>query len=136
GTVGYMSPEQVRGLPVDSGTDIFSFGAVLYEMLAGRRAFAGASPVETMHAILEADPPELSSVALPPAVLRVMSRCLEKDRTDRFHSAHDLGLALESIAAGSGPAPAAPAAQKPRLTAGGTAKAVAVAALAAAVGAL
>src|SRR5437899_6015799 len=60
GTVGYMSPEQVRGLPTDSRTDIFSLGAVLYEMLCARRAFIGASDVETMHAILEADPPELA----------------------------------------------------------------------------
>ncbi len=108
GTVGYMSPEQVRGVPTDSRTDIFSFGAVLYEMLAGRRAFAGPSAVETMHAILETDPPELAATTprSSPALLRIVGRCLEKKPEDRFHSAHDLGLALESIAAGSGFVPA------------------------------
>jgi serine/threonine protein kinase/Tol biopolymer transport system component len=108
GTVGYMSPEQVRGQPTDPRSDIFSFGAVLYEMLCAKRAFTGASAVEAMHAILEADPPELSAATLQssPALARIVSRCLEKNPADRFHSAHDLGLALESIAAGSGITPA------------------------------
>jgi eukaryotic-like serine/threonine-protein kinase len=114
GTLGYMSPEQVRGQKTDARTDIFSFGAVLYEMLTARRAFTGASPVETMHAILQSDPPELPAATLhaSPALGRIVARCLEKDPADRFHSAHDLGLALESIAggAGSGAAPVATAA--------------------------
>ncbi len=118
GTVGYMSPEQVRGQPTDPRTDIFSFGAVLYEMLSGRRAFSGGSAVEALHAILEADPPALPAATLQssPALGRIVARCLEKDPAERFHSAHDLGLALESITAGSGsgalavgtPAPSAP----------------------------
>jgi Tol biopolymer transport system component len=116
GTVGYMSPEQVRGSPVDARTDIFSFGAVLYEMLCGRRAFTGVSAVETMHAILESDPLELSAPTLPssPALVRIVGRCLEKNPAERFHSAHDLGLALESVAVGSGFGPALGATPAPR----------------------
>ena len=112
GTVGYMSPEQVRGQKTDPRTDIFSFGAVLYEMLSGKRAFSGASAVETMHAILEADPPELPAAALQsiPALGRIVSRCLEKNPAERFQSARDLGLALEWSAAGSGSTAAAIAA--------------------------
>jgi TolB-like protein/Flp pilus assembly protein TadD len=104
GTVGYMSPEQVRAQATDSRTDIFSFGAVLYEMLSATRAFSGASDVETMHAILEADPPDLPPATWQssPALVRIIGRCLQKEPANRFHSAHDLGLALESIAAGSG----------------------------------
>src|SRR5579863_6894444 len=99
GTVGYMSPEQVRGLSVDQRTDIFSFGAVFYEMLAGRRAFKGDSSVETMNAILKDDPPEFVEVAagVPLALDRIVRRCLEKQPDERFHSAHDLGLALETV---------------------------------------
>src|SRR5438067_9464226 len=78
GTVGYMSPEQVRGQTADHRSDIFSLGAVLYEMLTGRRAFRGESPVETMHAILNQDPPDLaqSHPLLPPALDRIVRRCL------------------------------------------------------------
>jgi Tol biopolymer transport system component len=99
GTVGYMSPEQVRGLPVDHRTDIFSFGVVLYEMLAGMRPFRGDSHVETMNAILKEDPPEFAATGAPvPAALdRIVRRCLEKSVDERFYSAHDLGLALESV---------------------------------------
>src|SRR5262249_15525749 len=116
GTVGYMSPEQVRGASVDARTDIFSFGAVLYEMLCGRGAFTGASAVETMHAILESDPPELSAPTLQssPALVRIVGRCLEKNPAERFHSAHDLGLALESVAVGSGFGPALAPSATPR----------------------
>jgi serine/threonine protein kinase len=115
GTVGYMSPEQVRGQKTDPRTDIFSFGAVLYEMLSGKRAFSGASAVETMHAILEADPPELPATALQaiPALGRIVSRCLEKNPGERFQSARDLGLALEWIAAGSSSGAATVAAAPP-----------------------
>jgi serine/threonine protein kinase/Tol biopolymer transport system component len=103
GTVGYMSPEQVRGLAVDQRTDIFSFGAVFYEMLTGRRAFKGDSSVETMNAILKDDPPEFAEVAagVPAALDRIVRRCLEKQPDERFHSAHDLGLALETVSTSS-----------------------------------
>ena len=78
GTVYYMAPEQVRGHPVDARTDIFAFGAVLYEMLTGKRAFQAATPVETMNAILKEDPPSLfdSSRSVSPALERLVQRCL------------------------------------------------------------
>src|SRR5213593_2312587 len=81
GTVGYMSPEQVRGQKVDHRSDIFSFGAILYEMLSGRRAFHGESPADTMSAILKEDPPELSETArnVQPALERIVRHCLEKN---------------------------------------------------------
>jgi len=103
GTVGYMSPEQVRGQVVDHRTDVFSFGVVLYEMLTGRRAFHGDSQVETMNAILKEDPPEISvsGGAVMPALDRIARRCLEKSPAERFHSAHDLGLALETLSGAS-----------------------------------
>src|SRR5439155_301624 len=103
GTVGYMSPEQVRARPLDHRTDIFSFGAVLYEMLAGRRAFSGDSQVETMNAILKTDPPEFAEVnpGLPASLDRIVRRCLEKNPDERFHSAHDLGIALEAVSGSS-----------------------------------
>lgn len=97
GTVGYMSPEQVRGEAIDARSDIFALGVVLYEMLAGHRAFAGDTSVETMHAILKADPPEFTGQAVPGALDRIVRRCLEKRPEDRFHSAHDLALALEAV---------------------------------------
>ena len=103
GTVGYMSPEQVRGVAVDHRTDIFSFGAILYEMLTGRRAFTGGSHVETMNAILKEDPPEFAEINpnLPSSIDRIVRRCLEKDPNDRFHSAHDLAIALEALSGSS-----------------------------------
>ncbi|MFI5184895.1 MAG: protein kinase, partial [Vicinamibacteria bacterium] len=103
GTVGYMSPEQARGEPADERSDIFSLGVVLYETLAGRRAFSGASAVETLNAILSDDPPELSGVGttIPVGLDRVMRRCLEKRPEARFQSAHDLALALEAASAPS-----------------------------------
>ena len=99
GTVGYMSPEQVRAQPLDHRTDIFSFGAILYEMLTGRRAFSGDSHVETMNAILKEDPPEFAEINpnLPGSLDRIVRRCLEKLPEDRFHSAHDLAIALEAL---------------------------------------
>jgi Tol biopolymer transport system component len=99
GTVGYMSPEQLRGQAVDPRTDIFSFGAVLYEMLAGRRAFHKDSAADTISAILREDPPELSETNgnVNPSLDRVVRRCLEKNREQRFHSASDLAFALEAL---------------------------------------
>ncbi len=94
GTVGYMSPEQVRGQAADSRSDIFSFGAMLYEMLSGARAFEAESPVETMNAILKENPGELSH----PAISRVVKRCLEKDAGERFQSVRELASALEADA--------------------------------------
>jgi serine/threonine protein kinase len=99
GTVGYMSPEQVRGKKVDHRSDIFSFGAILYEMLSGRRAFHGESPADTMSAILREDPPELSETnhQVSPALERLVNHCLEKNPGARFHSARDLGFAIEAL---------------------------------------
>jgi eukaryotic-like serine/threonine-protein kinase len=99
GTVGYMSPEQVRGEPVDHRSDIFSFGAIVYEMLTGSRAFKRNSSIETLGAILKDDPPDLTDVlpGIPPALERLVRRCLEKDRDQRFQSARDLAFNLETL---------------------------------------
>ncbi|MCU1296519.1 MAG: serine/threonine protein kinase [Acidobacteriaceae bacterium] len=99
GTVGYMSPEQVRGLAVDHRSDIFSLGAILYEMLSGNRAFHGKTAADTMSAILKEEPAELSGTErnLHPAVGRIVHRCLEKDPTERFQSARDLAFNLEFV---------------------------------------
>ncbi len=96
GTVGYMSPEQVRGLPVDHRSDIFSFGTILYELLSGRKAFRRDTVIETMTAILKEEPPELSESgrSISPALDHIVRHCLEKDRNNRFHSAHDIAFAL------------------------------------------
>jgi Tol biopolymer transport system component len=99
GTVGYMSPEQLKGQTVDHRSDIFSFGAILYEMLSGKRAFRGDSMAETMSAILREDPPDLSETnkTISPALERVVRHCLEKNPAERFHSARDLAFAIESL---------------------------------------
>jgi serine/threonine protein kinase/Tol biopolymer transport system component len=99
GTAGYMSPEQVRGQSVDHRTDIFAFGAILYEMLSGRRAFQRSTSAETMTAILNDDPPAISRTGanIPPTVQRVVNRCLEKNPEQRFHSASDLAFALDAL---------------------------------------
>src|ERR1700680_4271998 len=99
GTFQYMSPEQVEGNQLDGRSDIFSFGAVLYEMLTGKRAFEGKSQLGVASAILEKEPPPLSSVMpmTPPALDRVVRTCLAKNPDERFQSAHDLKLQLEWI---------------------------------------
>ena len=114
GTLGYMSPEQVRGRPADARSDIFSFGAILYEMLAGRRAFSGDSAADTMSAILKEDPPDLSvtNQSVPPGLDRIVRHCLEKNPEQRFHSAHDLAFDLEALSGLTGPAVAAAAGRK------------------------
>ncbi len=101
GTVGYMSPEQVRGQMTDHRSDIFSFGVILYEMLSGSKAFQGDSVVETMNAILKEDVPEFEEEnrKIPPSFEKLMRRCLEKKPAQRFYSAHDLGFALEAMSA-------------------------------------
>jgi eukaryotic-like serine/threonine-protein kinase len=109
GTMGYMSPEQLRGLPADHRTDLFSFGAVLYEMLSGRRAFRGDTAADTVSAILREEPPDLSATnrTIPPALERIVRHCLEKSPDERAHSAHDLAFDLESFStASSGPSSA------------------------------
>ncbi len=104
GTVGYMSPEQVRGQPTDHRTDVFAFGAMLYEMLSGRRAFHAETVADTMTAILKEDPPDLpaSERHIPPALGRIVDRCLEKNPQARFQSSGDLAFALEALSAQSG----------------------------------
>lgn len=99
GTVGYMSPEQVQGEPADYRSDIFSFGAVLYEMLSGKRAFQRDSAIETLNAILKEHPPELTETApnLPSALQKIVHRCLEKSPDHRFQSASDLAFAIEAL---------------------------------------
>src|ERR1035437_10818731 len=89
GTVGYMSPEQVRGQVTDHRSDLFSFGAILYEMLSGKRSFHGETSVEIMNAILKEDPPELTEIgrAILPALDRIVGHCLEKNPAERFQSA-------------------------------------------------
>lgn len=119
GTAGYMSPEQVRGQVVDHRSDLFSFGAVLYEMLAGRRAFTGGSVVETMSAILTREPPGLPAARqVPPAVDLLVRRCLRKDRDGRMQSSRELCAALaellRAVDSGAGSAgPGTPPAREP-----------------------
>jgi serine/threonine-protein kinase len=101
GTVVYMSPEQVRGLPVDDRSDIFSFGTILYELLSGRKAFRRDSASETMAAIMRDEPPELSEsgMSVPPSLDHIVKHCLEKSRDDRFQSAKDVVFALSEASA-------------------------------------
>jgi WD40 repeat protein len=105
GTLGYMAPEQVRGKPADARSDIFSFGAILYEMLSGNRAFRGDSAADTMSAILKEDPPDLSvtNQNVSPGLDRIVRHCLEKSPERRFHSAHDVAFALEALSSVSAP---------------------------------
>jgi eukaryotic-like serine/threonine-protein kinase len=112
GTLGYMSPEQVRGRPADTRSDIFSFGAILYEMLAGQRAFKGDSAADTMSAILKEDPPDLSvtNQNVSPGIERIVRHCLEKNPEQRFQSARDLAFDLEALSNLSGGARVGPTA--------------------------
>jgi Tol biopolymer transport system component len=103
GTIGYMSPEQVRGHAVDHRSDIFSFGVVFYEMLTGRRAFKGDSAVETMNAILKEDPPltPANGSAITPPLDRIVMHCLEKSPEERFQSARDIAFDIEALSGSS-----------------------------------
>ncbi len=95
GTAGYMSPEQVRGEKADPRSDIFAFGSLLYEMLSGKRAFAGKSAADVMSAILSEDPPELTQTEIPDALKKLVRRCLDRDPARRYPSAFELASALE-----------------------------------------
>jgi len=103
GTVAYMSPEQLRGKPVDHRSDIFSFGAILYELMAGQRAFRGETEVDTMTAVLREEPPEagLEEADIPPGYRDIVKHCLEKDPENRFQSAKDLVFALQTLTGSS-----------------------------------
>jgi serine/threonine protein kinase len=107
GTVGYMSPEQCRGAAIDARSDLFSFGAVLYEMLSGRRAFRGDTTADTISSILKEEPPDLSATGhdVPPMLGRIVHHCLEKLPAARFQSARDIAFALESLSSVSLAAP-------------------------------
>jgi eukaryotic-like serine/threonine-protein kinase len=136
GTLAYMAPEQLEGKELDPRTDIFALGAVLYEMLTGKRAFSGSSSATVISAILTSDPPPVSAAIpiSPPDLDRLVHLCLAKDPADRWQSAHDVELQLKAIASGSGtrPAVAAPrrrSAALPWLVAAGCAALAAVAAL-------
>jgi eukaryotic-like serine/threonine-protein kinase len=112
GTVGYMSPEQVKGLPADSRSDIFSFGVVIYEMLVGKRAFSGGSSIEVMSAILKEDAAELPE-SISPGLKRIVEHCLEKNPDRRFQSARDLAFALQAPpSSGAHVAPALPSSRR------------------------
>jgi hypothetical protein len=142
GTVGYMSPEQVRAQPVDARTDLFSLGAILYEMLSGRRAFHGETPADTMSAILKEEPEPLtvSTAGVPLALERVVRHCIEKNPYERFQSARDLKFDLAEIIASpsgsssasqmSGITPVPSGARRPRLLVIGALACVALAAAA------
>ena len=116
GTVGYMSPEQVKGQTADNRSDLFSFGAILYEMLSGQRAFHGDTAVETMSAILKQDPPELTETnrTVPPVLERVVRHCLEKDPEERFQSARDVAFNLANLSETSGSSAALRATKPPQ----------------------
>ncbi len=107
GTVGYMSPEQVRGEPADARSDIFAFGCVLYEMLLRRRPFPGETAIEVLHGVLHADP-DLDAGPLSPGHRRILEHCLDKNPARRFQSAQDLAFALESSGGGATPDPTHP----------------------------
>ncbi len=134
GTAAYMSPEQVRGVPVDQRSDIFSLGVVLYEMVTGRQAFGRESTTETMAAILKEDPPDPSSVSavVPPALSRAIAHCLEKRPEERFQTARDLAFELKAIVADTTGGRTAPPRARARRVAALTATAATLLVLAAA----
>lgn len=110
GTVGYVSPEQLRGEPARAPSDIFALGAVLYEMVSGRRAFGAGTAQDTLSAILRDDPPDLarSGKSIPAELARIVSHCLEKNPAERFQSARDLAFALKTMASGDTAGPSQP----------------------------
>jgi Tol biopolymer transport system component len=114
GTIQYMSPEQIEGKEADARSDIFAFGAVLYEMVAGKRPFSGKSQISLASSILESDPQPISAIKplTPPAFEHLVTTCLQKNPDERFQAAHDIKLELQWIA-GGGSAPAASAAEPP-----------------------
>ncbi|HUP45087.1 MAG TPA: protein kinase [Thermoanaerobaculia bacterium] len=113
GTLGYMSPEQLRGEAVDVTTDIFAIGCILYEVVSGRAPFARPSGMETAAAILHEEPPDPQGTEVPPALLRMIRRCLEKNRSERYQSARDLGFELRALLTDSHAPPVT--AQRPRI---------------------
>jgi serine/threonine protein kinase len=118
GTVGYMSPEQVRGQTIDQRSDIFAVGVLLFEMLSGRRAFPGNTAADAVSAILAEDRPKLpaSERQIPATLVRIVDRCLEKVPAARFQTATDLAFALEGLLSASDHAPSSsPAPGKPHL---------------------
>jgi Tol biopolymer transport system component len=114
GTVGYMSPEQVRGEALDARSDIFSLGILLYEMLTGSRPFEGATTADVVSAVLRADPPALPD-SVPAGLRTIVQRCLNSQRSERFQSASDLAFALRSVTGGTAPVPAVGARSPARL---------------------
>jgi len=110
GTIQYMSPEQIEGKEADARSDIFAFGAVLYEMVAGKRPFSGKSQISLASSILESDPAPISTVKpqIPPAFERVVTTCLQKNPEERYQKAHDIKLELQWIAADKSSPAAAP----------------------------
>jgi Tol biopolymer transport system component len=116
GTLGYMSPEQVKGKPADQRSDIFSFGAILYEMLSGQRAFHRDSAAETMSAILREEPPDLSATnkSVQPGLERIVRHCLEKNPEERFYSTRDVAFDLEALSGLSGASAATAVVASPR----------------------
>jgi eukaryotic-like serine/threonine-protein kinase len=105
GTMGYMSPEQVRGKAADKRSDLFSFGTILYEMLSGQRAFRGDSAADTITAILSKEPPDLSQTNkdIHPGLDRIVRHCLEKNPEERFESARDVAFDLDALSGVSAP---------------------------------
>jgi len=128
GTIGYMAPEQVRGLAADHRSDIFAFGALLYEMLSGQRAFHGETAADTMTAILKEDPRDLPAAErhISPALARIVDRCLEKSPASRFQSAGDLAFALEALSGHSGSGEAVAVTTSPRGTSDRIARGLAI----------
>ncbi len=143
GTVGYMSPEQVRGEPADHRSDLFALGAILYEMVSGLPAFSGDTRVDTMSAILHADPAAFETVGapVPPALERIVRHCLEKSPAERFQSARDLAFYLAQLSGTSSaeraalaPLPPRPSSRRRLVVGGGAVALLALLALAGAIG--